>query len=143
MDTVKILLVEDNDGDILLTGLALENMGIKFCLSVVIDGDEAISYLDNEDRYTGADLPDLILLDINLPKKNGHEVLKHIKRTERLKHIPVVMLTTSSAQNDIAMAIENKASDYITKSSELDVFFKAIASIVHTWAPVKEKILAG
>lgn len=133
MNPIHILLVEDNEGDVLLTKLALEEGEINFKLSVVNDGKEAIDYLNKADKLISTNLPGLILLDINLPKKNGHEVLKYIKGNENLKHIPVIMLTTSSSQKDIDTAYENKANGFISKPSDSNEFLSTINSIVKTW----------
>ncbi len=104
MEPIHILLVEDNEGDILLTTEALENAKLFTKLSVVKDGKQAIDFLTNADGFSHATQPDMLLLDINLPKKNGHEVLKFIKENDVLKHIPVIMLTTSSSPSDINQA---------------------------------------
>jgi CheY-like chemotaxis protein len=133
LKTIHILLVEDNEGDILLTKVALENAGIDFKLSVAADGKEAIDFLSKTNGFADRETPDLTLLDINLPKKNGHEVLAFMKKSESLKHIPVVMLTTSSSQNDIDMAYANNVSGFITKPSDLSEFLNAVASEVKHW----------
>jgi CheY-like chemotaxis protein len=132
--SIHILLVEDNEGDILLTRVALENAAIDFKLSVAVDGKEAIDFLNKVTESDDKAMPDLTLLDINLPKKNGHEVLAFMKKSESLKHIPVVMLTTSSSQNDIDMAYANNASGFITKPSDLAEFLNAVAGVVKHWA---------
>ena len=119
MTTIHILLVEDNDGDILLTQEALEDARIVTRVSVARDGQEAIDFLNKQENELNH-MPDLILLDVNLPKKNGYEVLKYIKANEILKHIPVVMLTTSSSQKDVDIAYSNAASSYIIKPLEAD-----------------------
>jgi CheY-like chemotaxis protein len=133
LKTIHILLVEDNEGDILLTRVALENAAIDFKLSVAADGKEAIDFLSKTNEFADRETPDLTLLDINLPKKNGHEVLAFMKTSESLKHIPVVMLTTSSSQNDIDMAYANNVSGFITKPSDLAEFLNAVASEVKHW----------
>lgn len=135
MKPIRILLVEDNEGDIFLTTLAFEQADIKFTLSVVRDGKEAIDFLNQDKDFSNASLPQLILLDINLPKRNGHEVLKYVKEHEQLKHIPVIMLTTSSSQKDIEMSYSNGANSFITKSSEVKEFLLNVAGIVKRWIP--------
>ena len=138
MDLVHILLVEDNEGDIVLTTEALEEGKIANSISIVRDGWEAIQYLDqNEDEgYGDATKPDLVLLDINLPKISGHEVLKHIKSTQELKQIPVVMLTTSSDEVDIRKSYNNHVNCYITKPVEGDSFIEAISTIEDFWISI-------
>src|ERR1700712_3939807 len=101
MEPIHILMAEDNEGDILLTKEAFENSKILVNLSIVKDGKEAVDFLMKEGQYANVTQPDLVLFDINLPKKNGHEVLQFIKAEEELKHIPVMMLTTSSYDKDI------------------------------------------
>ncbi|MBC7722024.1 MAG: response regulator [Pedobacter sp.] len=133
MIPIHILLVEDNEGDIILTTEALEEGSITSTLSVVRDGKLAIDFLTQTGNYTDALLPDLILLDINLPKKNGHEVLRFIKSIDHLKHIPVIMLTTSSSEKDIEMAYNNLANCYITKPVDVGDFMAAIAKIEDFW----------
>ncbi len=133
MKSVHILLVEDNDGDIFLTIEALEERRIINKVSVVNDGKEAIDFLEKKGNYQDVEYPDLIVLDINLPKKNGHEVLVHIKSSEILKHIPVIMLTTSSSDLDIKTAYQNHASCFITKPVEADDFLKVVAGIENFW----------
>ena len=130
---IHILLVEDNEGDILLTRVALENAAVDFKLSVTTDGKEAIDFLSKKENTVAGALPELILLDINLPKKNGHEVLSFIKATPALKNIPVVMLTTSSSQNDIDLAYANNAAGFITKPSDLSDFLNAVAGVAIHW----------
>lgn len=136
MKPLHILLVEDNEGDILLTRVALEDAGINFKLSVVGDGKEAIDFLNKEGNFSDASTPELLLLDINLPKKNGHEVLIFIKGIESLKHIPVIMLTTSSAEKDIKLAQTNHADNFITKPSDVNEFLKIVAQTINYWIPV-------
>lgn len=133
MRAMHILLVEDSDGDILLTTEALEEGKIVTRLSVLKDGKQAIDFLDSEVSKGKPNLPELILLDINLPKKNGHEVLQFIKQDERLKQIPVIMLTTSSSENDISLSYKNHANCYITKPIDTDDFLKAICEIKNFW----------
>ncbi len=133
MKPIHILLVEDNEGDILLTIDAFEEGRISNKISVVRDGNEAIDFLTQSGKYVNRELPDLILLDINLPKKNGHEVLSFIKSTDWLRHIPVIILTTSSSESDIEKAYKNFVSCYITKPIEVNDFLNAISKIEDFW----------
>jgi len=136
MKAIHILLVEDNEGDILLTKEALEDAKIYINLSVVKDGKEAMDFLGKKDKYVDADLPDILLLDVNLPKKNGHEVLKYVKEDENLKHIPVIMLTTSSSQRDINLSYNNYANCFITKPVEANDFLAVVTTIENFWISV-------
>lgn len=133
---IHILLVEDNEGDVLLTREAFENAEMNNNLSVVRDGQEAISFLKQEGSFTNQKEPDLLLLDINLPKKNGIEVLQFIKGDERLKRIPVIMLSTSGSEKDIAASYENHANCYITKPVNSDKLFKIFSDLQHFWLSV-------
>ncbi|MEO6611083.1 MAG: response regulator [Chitinophagaceae bacterium] len=133
MKSIHILLVEDNEGDILLTTEALEEGRIANKISVVKDGNKAIEFLNKTGDYTAADSPDLILLDINLPKRNGYEVLQYIKGVENLQGIPVIMLTTSSAKKDINQSYQNLADGYITKPVEVNDFVTTVAKIRDFW----------
>ena len=136
MNPIHILLVEDNEGDIVLTTEAFEEGKITNSISVVKDGWEAIQYLEQNEGYEDVKKPDLVLLDINLPKVNGHEVLKHIKTSEKLKQIPVVMLTTSSDEVDIKKSYDNFANCYITKPVEVDNFIHAVSTIEEFWISI-------
>ncbi len=131
MKNVHILLVEDNEGDILLTVEALEEGRIANVIEVARDGQEALNKLQND--FVDKKLPDLILLDINLPKMNGHEVLEKLKKNDDLKHIPVIMLSTSSSEMDIMKSYNNHANCFITKPVEIKDFVKAIESIEDFW----------
>lgn len=131
MKNVNILLVEDNEGDILLTVEALEEGRIANVISVARDGQEAIDKL--EESFQNGQLPDLVLLDINLPKLNGHEVLEQLKQNEHFKHVPVIILSTSSSEMDILKSYKNHANCFITKPVEIDEFVKAIESIEDFW----------
>ncbi len=133
MEPPHILLVEDNDGDILLTREALEEAKISIQLSVVKDGKEAIDFVSKSGDHSNASPPDILLLDINLPKKNGHEVLKYLKGSENLKHIPVIMLTTSSSQRDINLSYDNYANCYITKPTDVSDFLSVVAVLESFW----------
>ena len=131
MKSIHILLVEDNEGDILLTTDALEESKIINRVTVLRDGKAAIDFFaalrDHKNR------PDLVLLDINLPKKSGHEVLQYIKKSEQYSQVPVIMLTTSSAERDILSAYKHYANCYITKPIEVSEFMSAIAKIEDFW----------
>lgn len=133
MDPIQILLVEDNEGDILLIKEAFEEGRIVNSIRSVKDGEKAIHYLEKTGDYEDAETPDLILLDVNLPRKDGHEVLAFIKNTTNLKHIPVIMLTTSSAEKDIIESYRNFANCYITKPVEADKFLDAVLKIEEFW----------
>ncbi len=128
-----ILLVEDNEGDIFLTTDAFSESKWVSKISVVRDGKSALDFLEKLGDYNNVIQPDLVLLDINLPKKNGHEVLKHIKQSAGLKHIPVIMLTTSSSSQDVQQCYHQHANCYITKPVEMEDFSMAIASIEQFW----------
>lgn len=136
MESIHILLVEDNEGDIVLTTEALQDGKIKNSISVVRDGKQAIDYLRKENGYEDSKDPDLILLDINLPKINGHEVLKRIKNNPDLVHIPVIMLTTSSDEMDVKKSYENHSNCYITKPVDINNFLEVIASIENFWISI-------
>ena len=124
-NVLNILLIEDNEGDVLLTSEALEESAIPNVLRVIKDGEAAIDYFEKNQIKAG--LPDLILLDINLPKKSGHEVLGFLKANDNLKHIPVIMLTTSSSPRDMLLGYKNQANSYLVKP--LDVLnFKNVIS---------------
>ena len=130
---VHILLVEDNEGDILLTLDAFEESKVKTDISVARNGKEALDFLFKRDIFTDAKKPDLILLDINIPIYNGHEVLRQIKTDDHLKKIPVIMLTTSSNQKDIDLAYENHSNSYVKKPLDMDDFLDAILKIEAFW----------
>jgi CheY-like chemotaxis protein len=133
MKPIHILLVEDNEGDILLTKDAFEHAKIINTISVVRDGREAMDFLTKQGAYASAKMPDLVLLDVNLPKKNGHEVLQFIKGNADLRQIPVIMLTTSSSERDISLSYKNYANCYITKPVEAEDFITAISQIEDFW----------
>nr|MBI1232709.1 response regulator [Cytophagales bacterium] len=133
MKRTHLLLVEDNDGDILLTKEVLEERNIVSELSVVKDGKDALLFLLKQDQYVHAKSPDIILLDINLPKKSGLEVLAFIKNHEELRQIPVIMLTTSSSELDLRKSYSNHANCFITKPVDVGDFAKAIAAIEDFW----------
>lgn len=133
---IHILLVEDNDGDIVLTMQALKKANVTNGVTVAKDGDEALKYLRKSGRFQQAQTPDLILLDINLPKIDGIEVLTEIKNDETLKTIPVVMLTTSDAENDIIRSYNNHANCYITKPVDFKKFIDVVQLIKDFWISI-------
>jgi chemotaxis family two-component system response regulator Rcp1 len=135
-ELAKILLVEDNPGDVRLTREALREGKILNELSVVGDGVEALAFLRREGRYADAVRPDLILLDLNLPKKDGREVLEEIKGDGALKKIPVVILTTSAAERDILKAYDLHANCYITKPVDLEQFIRVVQLIEDFWLTI-------
>jgi len=130
---VEILLIEDNPGDARLTQEALNDGKVKNNLHIVYDGVEATDFLFKRNKYKDAPRPDLIILDLNLPKKNGHEVLAEIKVDETLKSIPVVILTTSKAEEDILKSYKLHANCFLTKPIDLIDFFEMIKSIEGFW----------
>jgi CheY-like chemotaxis protein len=131
--TIEILLVDDNPGDIRLTQEALKDSKVLNNLHVVEDGLEALKYLRKKGEFKNEVTPDLILLDLNLPKRNGREVLSEIKEDELLKHIPVVILTISRAEEDILKSYELHANCYITKPVDMNQFVKIVRSIENFW----------
>jgi len=133
VDVVEILLVEDNPGDQRLTREALKEGKIKNNLNIVSDGELAIEYLRKEGKFSDATRPDLILLDLNLPKKDGYEVLSVIKSDNNLKRIPVVVLTTSSADEDIMESYNLNVNCYITKPVDFDQFTNIVKQIGQFW----------
>jgi two-component system, chemotaxis family, response regulator Rcp1 len=144
MKNARILLVEDNEGDIVLTLKALKEADIHNKIDVVKDGEKAVQYLKKEGTFTDAETPGLILLDINLPKLNGKEVLNMIKTDDKLKRIPVLMLTTSNSEDDIVDSYNHYANCYITKPNNFFEFIEVSESIKRFWfrtvkLPVEEK----
>jgi len=133
---VEILLVEDNPGDVRLTQEALKESKVTNNLSVAEDGVEALAFLKREGKYADAPRPDLLLLDLNLPKKDGRELLEEIKANESLRCIPVVVLTTSKAEEDILRMYNQHANCYITKPIDFDQFIEVIKSIENFWLTI-------
>lgn len=133
---VEILLVEDNPGDVRLTQEALKESKIINHLSVVTDGVEAVEYLRREGRFAQAVRPDLILLDLNLPRKNGREVLAEIKEDQDLRRIPVVILTISQDEEDVFKAYNLHANCYVNKPLDLNRFLKVVQSIEDFWLTI-------
>jgi len=133
---IEILLVEDNEGDILLTKEAFKESKLHNNLSIVKDGVEALTFLKAEGNYSDAPRPDIILLDLNLPKKTGVEVLKEIKNNPELKTIPVVILTCSRNEDDIWETYERQANCYITKPVDFNKFINVIQSLNNFWLDI-------
>lgn len=133
---INILLIEDNPGDVRLTQEAFREGKISVNLSVVMDGVEAINYLRKEEPYQNTVNPDLILLDLNLPKKDGREVLEEVKSDLLLKRIPVVVLTTSNSEQDIMRSYSLHANCYINKPVDFDQFFDVIKKIEDFWLTI-------
>jgi len=129
----RVLLVEDNPGDIRLTQEALKESEVEIILDVVSDGEQALDFLMKRNKFTDANRPHIILLDLNLPKKNGIEVLKEVKAHDSLKKIPVIVLTTSDADHDISKAYSFNANCYILKPVDFDDFAKVIRLIEIFW----------
>lgn len=135
-DPVEILLVEDSPADVRLTQEALKEARVRNRLHVAADGVEALEFLKREGRHGEAPRPDLILLDLNLPRKDGREVLREIKQFPDLKTIPVVVLTTSNAQRDILESYDLHAACYIQKPVDLDRFLEMVRMIDGFWLSV-------
>jgi CheY-like chemotaxis protein len=132
-EPIEILLVEDNPGDVELTTLAFEESQLKVHLNVVEDGVAALEFLHRQSTYAKAPYPDLVVLDLNLPKKSGHEVLAEIKANEDFRRIPVVILTTSLAEEDILRAYNLYANCYIKKPVGFSQFIEVVHSIENFW----------
>lgn len=131
-----ILLVEDNSGDQRLTLEALKDGPDAPNLQIVQDGVEAMAFLRQQGQYFGFPLPQVIVLDLNLPKKDGREVLKEIKQDPKLRRIPVVVLTTSKAEEDIQRTYDSHANCFIAKPADLDQFFAVVRGIEHFWLKI-------
>ena len=132
-DAIDVLLVEDNPGDVYLTREAFELGSIAKTLTVVEDGEAALDYLFRRGAYANARVPDLVLLDLNLPKVDGRDVLATIKADPELRHIPVLILSTSNAEKDVAGAYEHHANCYLTKPSDLADYVDLIRQIEEYW----------
>jgi CheY-like chemotaxis protein len=126
---IEVLLVEDDPGDVLMTQEAFEEHKVRNNLAVVNDGVEAVAYLRREGRYADAPRPDLVLLDLNLPRRDGREVLAEIKNDPNLRQIPVVVLTTSQADEDIVRSYELHANAYVTKPVDFERFIEVVRQI--------------
>ncbi|MBI3319770.1 MAG: response regulator [Candidatus Omnitrophica bacterium] len=134
--TVEILLVEDNPGDVRLTRETFKESKLANRLHVVGNGEEALAFLRHAGQYADATRPDLIVLDLNLPKKDGRELLAEVKADADLRRIPVVVLTTSKAEQDILKAYDLHANCYITKPLDLDQFITVVKSIENFWLQI-------
>jgi two-component system, chemotaxis family, response regulator Rcp1 len=132
-EPIEILLVEDNPGDVRLTQEAFRDARVLNRLQVVRDGEEALQYLHQSEPFQGARRPDLILLDLNLPKKDGREVLREVKNDPDLRRIPVCVLTTSSADEDVFKSYDLHANCYIVKPVDVDKFFRVVQDIEDFW----------
>jgi two-component system, response regulator len=135
-EPMEILLVEDNEDDIVLEQEALADAKLVNLMYVVRDGEEAMAYLRRQGKYQNAPMPGLILLDINMPKKNGFEVLKEIKADPSLMHVPVIMLTTSDREADIVKSYAKGACSFITKPMNFDKFRDVVRQFAIYWALV-------
>lgn len=133
---IEIFIVEDNEGDVGLIEEVFEEAKIKSDIHVAEDGEEAMLYLRGEGKFSGFPRPDLILLDLNLPKKDGREVLREIKEDKSLHSIPVIVLTTSNAEKDILEAYNLHANAYVTKPLDFDQFIKVVGSIENFWLEI-------
>ncbi len=131
-----ILLVEDNPGDVLLTREAFREGGYSPRLSVVEDGEEALRFLRRQESFRNAPRPDLILLDLNLPRKDGRELLADVKQDPELHHIPIIVLTTSSAEQDILQAYNLHANCYLTKPLDMESFLSKVRAVEEFWLRV-------
>ena len=136
MNPIEILLVEDNPGDVRLIEEVFKEGKIQNQLNVVCDGVEALDFLYQQGEFSNASQPDIILLDLNLPQKDGREVLKEIKTNENLKHIPVIVLTTSEAEQDIFKAYDYHANCYLTKPVNFEDFITILKSIENFWLSI-------
>jgi CheY-like chemotaxis protein len=130
---IEILMVEDNPGDVRLTQEAMNEARMTTHLSVVVDGVEAMEFLRGEGRFAGSPRPDLILLDLNLPRRDGHEVLVELKSDPDLRSIPVVMLTSSRAEKDVERAYELHANCYIAKPADFQQYMEVVRQIDDFW----------
>ncbi len=133
---VEILLVEDNPGDVRLTKEAMKEGKIRNNLSVASDGVEAMAFLRREGKHADAPRPDVVLLDLNLPKKDGRAVLKEIKEDPNLRRIPVVILTSSKADEDVLNSYDLHANCYVTKPGDLEQFIEVVKSVEDFWLQI-------
>ena len=129
----NILLIEDNPAEVLLTEEAFKQSTLSNKLHIVEDGEQALDFLNKRNSYENVVTPDLILLDLNLPKVDGREVLAHLKLHDHLSRIPVIVLTSSALEKDVMSCYDNGANSYIVKPMELDKFIKIVESITAYW----------
>ncbi|MBF0318224.1 MAG: response regulator [Nitrospirae bacterium] len=130
---IEVLMIEDDPGDVDLMKEGLLNAKVAVNISVALNGEDAMSYLKKEGKYSGAPTPDLIFLDLNLPKKDGREVLKEVKSEKGLRHIPVIVVTTSDAEQDILRSYDLGANSYVTKPVGFGEFVKVVNTIEDFW----------
>jgi chemotaxis family two-component system response regulator Rcp1 len=135
-EPLEILVVDDSPGDVGLVEEAFREWRLTNRLSVVEDGEEALRFLRREDEYAKAPRPDLILLDLNLPKRDGREVLAAIKSDDELRRIPVIILTTSDAEHDVLRAYDLHANCYLTKPVHMDEFLEKVQAIENFWLTI-------
>jgi len=133
---VEVLLVEDNEDDLVIIQEVFADMKLASIVNTVRDGEEALAYLQRKGKYKVARMPDIVLLDINMPKKNGFEVLDEIKKDSRLLSLPVIMLTTSHREEDIVRSYSKGACSYIHKLVDLDQFKQLIKQFEHYWTGI-------
>lgn len=136
MKAINILLVEDNENDVLLTRLALENSELEHTLNVVENGEDALDYLYQRGQYTEAQRPDVVLLDLNMPKIDGKAVLERAKSDPSLEQIPIIVLTSSEAERDILETYKLKANSYMAKPVNIEKFIEVISSLDDFWFTV-------
>ncbi|OFV94248.1 MAG: hypothetical protein A3F68_08565 [Acidobacteria bacterium RIFCSPLOWO2_12_FULL_54_10] len=134
--SVEVLLAEDNPGDVRLTREALKDSRVRVNLSVAVDGEEALAFMRRQGKYSGAPRPELVLLDLNMPKKDGREVLAEMRKDPNLVCIPVVVLTTSEAEEDIVSSYKFHANGYVTKPTYVDQFRVVVKAIEEFWMRV-------
>lgn len=130
---VSILLVEDNPGDVILAKYAFSKASMDVSISVAKDGEEALDYIFKKDDFSEVTTPDIVFLDINMPKKDGHDVLREMKEREDTKRIPVVMMTSSCAKRDVLKAYDLHVNSYIVKPTDLEQFVTTVSAIENFW----------
>jgi len=134
--SVELLLVEDNEDDAVIIQEVFADMKLATLIKVVRDGEEALAYLQRKGKYKGVRMPDIVLLDINMPKKNGFEVLEEIKKDARLRSLPVIILTTSRREEDVVRSYATGACSYIHKLVDLEQFKHLIMQFEHYWTGI-------
>ena len=141
--SVELLLVDDNEDDVLIIQEVFSEMKLVTLIHVVRDGEEALAYLQRQGKYQDARVPDIVLLDINMPKKNGFEVLDEIKNNPALQSLPVIMLTTSHREEDVVRSYTKGACSYIHKVVDLDRFIELVKQLEHYWTSVSRIPIGG